>query len=132
MKTCNLALASLVFAIPISASANEAELPQIFQIQCNWNSEVTLNERKSGSDETVVSYSSSSVPKYYENTDPVSMIETLGVGGTRHFLLPDMGATLAGLHISVREDGRAVRSQTYFVGGKLGVSSAIGTCEVLS
>ncbi|KUJ81847.1 hypothetical protein [Ruegeria profundi] len=105
-------------------------LPHVFELICDWSDDHLLESVGSLSGTPTLAYSSSSKPIKLDAAIQNNPIEQIGVGGTRHFLVPSMGP-LAGLTITVFPDGRSVRTQVYNAFGDLSVQTSIGTCEVI-
>ncbi len=105
-------------------------LPQVFELNCDWSDDHLLESVGSLSGTPTLAYSSSSKPIKLDAAIQNNPIEQIGVGGSRHFLVPSVGP-LAGLTITVFPDGRSVGTQIYNALGDLSVQSSIGTCEVM-
>ncbi|WP_271947148.1 hypothetical protein [Ruegeria faecimaris] len=119
---------SLTDNFALAEAANT--LPQVFEIECDWSNDHSLESAGTLSGTPTLAYSSSSKPIKLDTAIQNNPIEQIGVGGARHFLVPSMGP-LAGLTITVFPDGRSVRTQIYNALGDLSVQSSIGTCEVI-
>lgn len=78
-----------------------------------------------------VAFSSSSQPHRIEQEHLGMVIETSGFGGTRHFILPDIGGVLAGQFVTIYTDGKASMTQNYRLDGNLTSNNVLGTCEVM-
>lgn len=102
-----------------------------FQIRCNWTHELRLDDKSPGSESpNGPGYLAAERPLQVQQDYP-STIEIAGVGGTRHFMMPDIGGPLAGMMITVYPGGQSIGLQQYRVRGKIYAHATKGSCEVI-
>ena len=103
-----------------------------FQIRCEWNHELRLDEKSPGPEApNGPGYLSAEKPFLVQQDHLSTVLEIAGAAGTRHFMMPDIGGPLAGMMITVYPEGQSIGLQQYRVQGKVYAHATKGSCEVI-
>lgn len=125
---------SFLLMTPATFAQADSLLNAVFQIQCEWAHSGSVDQSGPAPEfPNGIAFSSSSKPSTVNSDMELggSIIEIKAVGGTRHFVVKDIGGALAGMFVTVYENGLSTRTETYRIEGKLAVHSYIGTCEIV-
>ncbi|WP_299863821.1 hypothetical protein [uncultured Roseobacter sp.] len=123
----------MAYLLVANSGAAQAETTpeQVFKIRCDWKHEARLDDQNRPPElATGIAYSASGKPHRIDEGHAMT-VEVAGVGGTRHFMMPDVGGALAGMMITIYPDGQSLRVQHYRTQNRISAHATIGTCEVI-